>query len=164
MKDTRTDTSQLYKYFSSNPTECPYYLVTRASLAATSLFKKAFAEEGLTDLKPAYLGTLLSLWKDDGLKIIELGRRAGLEPSTMTGLIDRMEKDGLVSRVPDPEDRRVIRVFLTSEGRDIELSVASVVEKVMAKILSGFEDDEVALLKESLRKMLSNIHQENADE
>jgi len=72
-------------------TECPYYLITRASLACTARLKEALAAAGVGNIRPAYLGVLMSLWSDDGLRAVELGRRAGLEPSTMTGLLDRME-------------------------------------------------------------------------
>ncbi|MGO9145182.1 MAG: MarR family winged helix-turn-helix transcriptional regulator [Desulfomonilia bacterium] len=153
-----------YRFFTSNPKDCPYYLVTRVSLAATSVFKKVFAEAGLIELKPAYLGTLMSLWNEDGLKVIELGRRAGLEPSTMTGLIDRMERDGLVKRVPDPEDRRVLKIVLTDAGRAIQDTVASTVDRVMTQVLSGIDDTDVTHLKETLRKVLANVHEENIDE
>lgn len=160
----KKDASCEYRFFTSNPRECPYYLVTRASLAATSVFKKAFADAGITEVKPAYLGTLMSLWNEDGLKVIELGRRAGLEPSTMTGLIDRMERDGLVRRVPDPEDRRVQRIHLTEFGRTVRDVVASNVDRVMAQILAGIDEKDIAHLKETLRKLLANVQEENMDE
>lgn len=156
--------SRDYQYFTSNPKDCPYYLVTRVSLAATSVFKKVFAEAGLTELKPAYIGTLMSLWNEDGLKLIELGRRAGLEPSTMTGLIDRMERDDLVKRVPDPDDRRVLKIYLTDAGHAIEDTMARAVDRVMAQVLSGIGDDDISHLKDTLRKVLANIHEENFDE
>jgi DNA-binding MarR family transcriptional regulator len=98
------------------------------------------------------------------LKLIELGRRAGLEPSTMTGLIDRMERDDLVKRVPDPDDRRVLKIFLTDAGRAIEDTMARAVDRVMAQVLSGIGDDDVAHLKDTLRKVLANLHEENFDE
>ena len=98
-----------------DPEECPYYLITRVSLGATAAMKRGFAEAGIGFVRPAYLGSLMSLWREDGLKVIDLGRRAGLEPSTMTGLLDRMERDGLVERRPDPADRRVLKIFLTAD-------------------------------------------------
>ena len=92
-----------------SPEDCPYYLITKASLAATAALKRELDGRGLTDVKPAYLGVLMCLWQgagmdevlgklgaEDGMRITDLGRCAGLEPSTMTGLLDRMERDGLV--------------------------------------------------------------------
>lgn len=160
----RANKSCDHKFFTSNPKDCPYYLLTRVSLAATSVFKKVFAEAGLTELKPAYIGTLMGLWNEDGLKVIELSRRAGLEPSTMTGLIDRMERDGLVMRVPDPEDRRVMKIFLTDAGRTIQDTLASNVDRVLTQVFSGIDDNDISHLKDTLRKVLSNVHEESTNE
>ena len=104
--------------------ECPYYLISRVSLVVTSALKKGFADAGVEKVRPAYLCVMMSLWKENGLKVIELGKKAGLEPSTMTGLLDRMERDGLVSRTMDPRDRRVIRINLTETGRQLRDPVA----------------------------------------
>ena len=110
------------------PIDCPYYLISRATLVATAALKRALADAGVGQIRPAYLGVLMSLWKKDGLKMVDLGRRAGLEPSTMTGLLDRMERDDLVVRVPDPDDRRAYRIQLTELGRHVEEPVHRVVE------------------------------------
>ena len=97
-------------------TDCPYYLISRATLVVTAALRRGMAEAGVGHVRPAYVGVLMSLWRDDGLKVGELGRRAGLEPSTMTGLLDRMERDGLLERGPDPTDRRALRILLTQKG------------------------------------------------
>jgi MarR family transcriptional regulator, organic hydroperoxide resistance regulator len=152
------------KFFSANPKDCPYFLITRVSLAATAAFKQGFAESGLTGMRPAYLGALLSLWSDDGLKVTELGRRAGLEPSTMTGLIDRMERDGLVQRVFDPSNRRELKIYLTDAGRAIKDTVASTADRILEKVLTGLSEGEIAQMKDTLRKVLVNIHEEGYDE
>ena len=120
-----------------NPTDCPYYLISRITLQVTSALKKEFTSVCITDVKPAYLGVLFTLWREDGLKVVELGRQAGLEPSTMTGLIDRMEKSGLLYRDADPNDRRVQRVYLTKEGREVEKLTMEGVDHVLSKIFKG---------------------------
>ena len=97
--------------------------------------KRGFAEAGIGFVRPAYLGSLMSLWREDGLKMIDLGRRAGLEPSTMTGLLDRMERDGLVERRPDPADRRVLKIFLTATGAGIRETVIGIVDSTLAGVL-----------------------------
>lgn len=147
----------------TDPTECPYYLISRVSLAITSVLKQAFGDAGIERLRPAYMGVLLVLWREDGLKVIDLGRRAGLEPSTMTGLIDRMERDGLVKRVADPTDRRVLRIQLTDTARALQTPALEVVDRVLAAVLSGVNEPEIATLKAILRKVLANVHEEARD-
>ncbi len=146
-----------------DPGECPYYLITRVSLGATAAMKRGFAEAGIGFVRPAYLGSLMSLWREDGLRVIDLGRRAGLEPSTMTGLLDRMERDGLVERRPDPADRRVLKIFLTETGARIRQTVIGIVDGTLLRVLSGVGRGEIDTLKELLRKVLVNVREERVE-
>ncbi len=143
------------------PTDCPYYLLSRATLVITSALRAGMNEAGVGHVKPSYLGVLWSLWEEEGLKVVELGRRAGLEPSTMTGLLDRMERDGFVTRKADTQDRRVQQVRLTKKGRTAQKSVVDVVDKTLAKALAGISEKELEKLKELLRRVLANAHSEN---
>ena len=143
------------------PPDCPYYLISRATLAVTSLLKKGFNNKGVSTIKPAYLGVLLSLWSEDGLKANELGKRAGLEPSTMTGLLDRMERDGLVKREPDPNDRRAHRIHLTKEGVDAEVSATKVVSDTLEKVFSTISEEDIETTKNVLRTVLLNCGKED---
>ncbi len=136
--------------------DCPYYLLTRASLATTAVMRRALAEVGFDRVRPAYLGALMCLWSEDGRKVGELGRCAGLEPSTMTGLVDRMERDGLLQRQPDPTDRRAWRVFLTDEGRHAEQPVTEVVTTTLERMTDGLDDDDTETFKRILGQVLAN--------
>ena len=138
------------------PTECPYYLISRVALCVTSALKKAFASKGVDRVKPAYLGVLLVLWREDGLKAIDLSRRAGLEPSSMTGLLDRMEGDGLLNRSADPHDRRAQRIHLTEEGRGARDPVMKVVDKVLADSFEGISEEEISRTMGLLRRVMTN--------
>lgn len=139
-----------------NPTDCPYYLISRVYLLVTSALKKGFADEGVEIVKPAYLGVLLSLWREDGLKLGQLARRAGLEPSTMTGLLDRMERDGLAYRAADAKDRRSQVAFLTDTGRKIRDPVMRVVDKMLSHTFSDIPEKEFEGIKKTLKQVLVN--------
>ena len=138
--------------------ECPYYLISRVSLVVTSALKRNFAVSGVEQVKPAYLCVLMSLWQEDGLKVIDLGKQAGLEPSTMTGLLDRMERDQLVSRTPDPNDRRVLRICLTKMGKQVREPILKVVDNVLADLFSGISGDDISRTKKLLRQVLTNAY------
>ena len=142
----------------TNPLECPYYLISRVTLVVTSALKRGFAEACVEQVKPAYLGVLLSLWQEDRLQVARLGRRAGLEPSTMTGLLDRMERDGLVRRVADPRDRRAQRICLTPEGRNIQATVMDVVDRILSNVFEGIPTEQIKTAKNLLRQVLANTH------
>ena len=141
--------------------ECPYYLISRVSLVVTSALKKGFADAGVEKVRPAYLCVMMSLWKEDGLKVIELGKKAGLEPSTMTGLLDRMERDGLASRTTDPKDRRVLRIYLTETGQNVRNPVLKVIDDVLEDVFAGISKEDISHTKNLLRHVLANAHEKS---
>ena len=141
--------------------ECPYYLISRVSLVVTSALKKGFADAGVEKVRPAYLCVMMSLWEEDGLKVIELGKKAGLEPSTMTGLLDRMERDGLVSRTMDPRDRRVLRIYLNETGQNVRDPVLKVIDDVLADVFAGISKEDISHTKNILRHVLTNAYEGN---
>ena len=139
-------------------TDCPYYLISRASLVITAALKRDLDEAGVSRVRPAYLGVLMGLWNEDALKVGELGRRAGLEPSTMTGLLDRMARDGLVERRADPSDRRAQRVHLTTAGREARDPASRVVNGTLDRMLEDVSGDDLAHLKDTLKRLLASDH------
>lgn len=144
----------------SSPPDCPYYLVSRATLAITSQLRRCLSEKGAGPVKPAYLGVLFCLWEEDGLQASVLGKRAGLEPSTMTGLLDRMERDGLVARQPDPRDRRASRICLTRPGREAREEARAAVSDALDKSFRGISGEDIKRLKRILKTVLANCSKE----
>lgn len=139
-----------------DPKGCPYYLISRSTLAVTAEMKQEFASAGLEGVRPAYLGVLMSLWQEDGLSAVELARRAGLEPSTMTGLLDRMERDRLLARQADPDDRRAQCIYLTETGRGVREPTLVAVDRTLARVLAGVSEKDLATMKDTLRRVLAN--------
>ena len=92
------------------------YLVNRAA--------RSMAHQLAQELRPAGIGigqwaVLLFLWARDGMSQAELSRVVAIEPPTMVRTIDRMVRDGLVTRASDPDDGRLTRIYLTERGRSL---------------------------------------------
>lgn len=136
--------------------DCLYYLLTRASLVATSLLKKDLAAAGVGHVKPAFLAVLLVLWEADGLQAAEVARLAGLEPSTTTGLLDRLEQLKLLERRADPEDRRAVRIYLTRGAAKLEKTVRSVVDLALLKAGEGIAPRDLEVARSVLKQFLTN--------
>ena len=100
---------------------------------------------------------LLELWKEDGLKGSELAARLGVEPPTVTRMIQRMEGCGFVERRPDPADARSFRVYLTDKGRTLEEPVARIWEEVEEKTLQGISPEETLVLHRLLTRIRKNL-------
>jgi len=78
------------------------FLLAKATQRWNELLAARFAAAGYADLRPSYGSILLPLYEEDGLRIGELARRARLSKQTLTDLVRRLERDGLVERRPDP--------------------------------------------------------------
>jgi DNA-binding MarR family transcriptional regulator len=74
----------------------------------------------------------------------------------MTRMIDRLEAKGLVKRTRCADDRRVVRIALSTTGREICDQMPAVIVKVLNRHLAGFDGEELELLKSFLRRMLAN--------
>ncbi len=142
------------------PTECFYYLISRATLVATTALRQELVAAGVGNIRASYLGVLMALWNEDGLKSSTLGRSAGLEPSSMTGVLDRMERDGLIGREADMADRRVQRIVLTDAGRRIEKPVLAVVERMLDRVTGGIPKNDIDVTKATLKKLLDLAQKE----
>jgi DNA-binding MarR family transcriptional regulator len=85
-----------------------------------------------------------------------LCRSVSYDPGAMTRMIDRLEKKGLVRRVPCSEDRRVMRLALTDEGKAVYPHLVERAAKVLNARLRGFTRDDVRQLEHLLERMLGN--------
>ncbi|WP_407690682.1 MarR family winged helix-turn-helix transcriptional regulator [Salinibacillus xinjiangensis] len=93
------------------------------------------------------------LLEEGDLTIGELSKKLYLAFSTTTDLVDRLEKNELVKRVRDQEDRRVVRIHLLEKG---EIIIDEVIEKrqqYLQEVLESFSDDQVQSLNEVLNQL-----------
>ena len=80
----------------------------------------------------------------------------------MTGLIDRMERDGLVDRRGDANDRRVQRIHLTENGRVVMTPVLAVVDDTLLTVFEGISPEDLKRTTDVLRRVLLNAHEGNS--
>ncbi|MBU8879609.1 MarR family transcriptional regulator [Bacillus sp. FJAT-29790] len=107
-------------------------------------------------ITPPQFIALQWLFEEGDMTIGELSNKMYLAFSTTTDLVDRMEKNSLVKRVKDPNDRRVVRIHLLEEGERIIEECIRKRQLYLKEVLINFTNDEVLLLKKNFHK----LHQE----
>ena len=127
------------------------YLVNRLA--------RSMAHDLAEELRPVGIGigqwaVLLFLWARDGLSQAELSRVVAIEPPTMVRTIDRMVRDGLVTRAPDAVDGRITRIHLTDHGRSLRHALVPKAEAVNASYLARLTATERGTLRRLLAKLL----------
>lgn len=100
---------------------------------------------------------LLQLWREEGIAQSQLVERLCVEPPTVTKMLQRMEREGLIERRPDAEDARVSRVFLTPCGRAIQSKVECSWQSVEERVIAGMTPEERLLLRRLLFVVRDNL-------
>jgi len=121
------------------------------------IFEKLLKEHRIENFNGAQGRILYVLWQEDQLTIGELGRRTSLSKSTLTSMLDRMEKQGHIQRQDDPGDRRQIRIALTPQTRALNEQYNEVSRKMSAVFYCGLSTEEIIRLDQALEKILENL-------
>jgi DNA-binding MarR family transcriptional regulator len=103
---------------------------------------------------------LIALWLEGPMKVGELQRLLALSSATLTGAIDRMEKAGLVRRVPDPDDRRAFRVEPARIEARRRRAVEDTLEETEERCFSTLTGAERRKLYELLGKIMAGLSAE----
>lgn len=111
-------------------------------------------------ITPPQFVALQWLFEEGDMTIGELSNKMYLAFSTTTDLVDRMEKNNLVKRVKDPNDRRVVRIHLLEEGERIIDECIKKRQLYLKEVLANFTDQEVQLLKNNLTRLHQDMRKE----
>jgi DNA-binding MarR family transcriptional regulator len=130
------------------------YLLNRAGARIAT----AFGEE----VRP--LGASLQMWRvlaalreRDGRRMGDLSVMTSIEVSTLTRLVDQMEKKGLVERRRDTDDARVVALHVTTAGKRLTRRIVPIAERYEQVALKGFAPVEVQVLRAALRRLYANM-------
>ncbi len=118
------------------------------SMAVSRTYKPLLDALGIT--YPQYL-VLLTLWEQDGLTVGGIAARLGLESSTVTPLVKRLEAAGLVTRARNPADERQVQVRRTERGLALRQQCGCLAEALIAR--SGMTGNRLAALNRDVKAL-----------
>jgi DNA-binding MarR family transcriptional regulator len=127
--------------------------LVRASFLVNAVYAESARAYGLTVQQGQVLCVLMGRPYGMG----DLGATLGLEKSSLTGLVDRAVRRGLVRREPDPDDRRAVQVVLTAEGRDLAEDFYAATCRRVDDLTAGLP----AADREKLAALLGRVVREN---
>ena len=111
-------------------------------------------------ITPPQFIALQWLFEEGDMTIGELSNKMYLAFSTTTDLVDRMEKNNLVQRVKDPNDRRVVRIHLLDEGARIIDECIQKRQLYLREVLINFSNEEIQLFEKNLTKLHQDMRGE----
>lgn len=105
---------------------------------------------------------LCALWEREGVTQTELGDHLAVQPATVTNALRRLEREGLVERIPDADDQRISRVFPTTEGRRRRADVEEKWNQLEQTSFAGITGREQDLLYGLLSRIHDNLSGQHA--
>ena len=109
------------------------------------------AEYGITSSQYAVLELL---WKSNGISLSDLGKALYFDNPTITGIINRMARAKLVRRTRNRNDRRVIKIYLTPKGKELQYKLPKLADAVNKQAVENFQKDE----KDNILDLAKRIH------
>jgi len=120
--------------------------------------KKVEKETGLTGPQ---LWAIKTIAQEAPIMVSEIARHMYLHPATVVGVLDRLEKQGLVARIRSTEDRRVVRVELTGKGRDLVKKAPEVAQGLLVEGLEKLSISRLKNISQGLDQMVDILGAQN---
>lgn len=135
----------------------PYNLGYKVKLVSQLMyrdFQERLEPYGLT---PFHYLVLCCLWEEDGLSTSGIADKLQQLGATLTGVVDRMEDRDLVYRQRDPADRRIVRIWLTDEGKRLMKILPPIGAQTITKSTAGISEAEQASVLKILDQIVHNL-------
>jgi DNA-binding MarR family transcriptional regulator len=135
------------------------FLISKIHQLSGRIFDRKLREYHFDQFNPAQGRIMFVLWQKDRIPIRELAKQTALEKSTLTSMLDRLEQNGFLKRVPSLDDRRQMLIELTP----VSISLRSDYERVSAEMNAlfylGFSETEIDQFETYLGQIFGNLTQ-----
>jgi DNA-binding MarR family transcriptional regulator len=132
------------------------FITGKASTAIARNLQKKFGAAGLK-ITIEQWSVLYHLWKEDGKSQQELCIATFRDKPSITRLVDNLEKQQLVKRVPAENDRRINLIFLTKQAQKLQEETMALAEATLNEALQGVPPERIEICKEVLQVVYDNL-------
>jgi DNA-binding MarR family transcriptional regulator len=140
------------------------FLMAKIRQVAGRIFERTLRDYNI-EISSAQGRIMFALWQEDGVSINELAKKTQLKKSTLTSMLDRLERMGYIKRERSKKDRRKILIQRTSKDRNLETEYVRLSQEQTKLFFRGFSEDEVGRFENDLTRILDNLieYESNAD-
>lgn len=131
-------------------------LLSQVHQVCGRVWNKILRENDMADLEGARGRIIFVLWGKDGVPIKTLCEKTSLDKSTLTGIIDRLERDGYITKKPSESDKRSTLISLTGKEQEFAQKVQKVSNQMNRIFYKGFTDEEILQFDSMLERILVN--------
>ncbi|MCB0564955.1 MAG: MarR family transcriptional regulator [Phaeodactylibacter sp.] len=141
-----------------NPLNSLVFLTNRVGRLLANEIRLRSDMEGL-GLMSHHMGILVELWAKDGLRQQDLAVSTIKDKATIARALDHLEAENIVVRVPDTNDKRNKRIYLTHKGKELHQQIWPHAESVMKEVLADIEQQDLEACKRVLEHVYHKLNQ-----
>ena len=135
------------------------FLVTKIKQLGDRIFERILAKKNIDAFNGAQGRILYVLWQEDGVPIKIISEKSGLAITSLTTMLERMEKNGLISRKTDEADKRKTLLFLTDKAKELKEAYDFVSNEMGNIYYRDFTDKEILQFEEYLNRIRVNLEE-----
>ena len=133
------------------------FQISKIKQLGDRVFEKILTAQGIEAFNGAQGRILYVLWQEDGVPIKTIAERCGLAITSLTTMLERMEKTGLIIRQQDSGDKRKILIFLTDKAKALKEDYDAISDRMSAIFYQGFTEEEIRNFEEHLERIRLNL-------
>lgn len=133
------------------------FQISKIKQLGDRVFERILTAQGIEAFNGAQGRILYVLWQEDGVPIKTIAERCGLAITSLTTMLERMEKSGLIIRQQDSGDKRKTLIFLTDKAKALKEDYDAISDRMSAIFYQGFTEEEIRTFEEHLERIRLNL-------
>jgi DNA-binding MarR family transcriptional regulator len=135
------------------------HLITKVSSKYRTEFSQTLASNGFSNITPDYFIVLEWLWEEDNISIGQLAKRTDKDNASLSRILDGMERNDLVRRIPSETDKRSYFIILSKYSKELKDKLSQIEAKILEKSTQGLNPIEVKELIRMLNHLFVRLDQ-----
>lgn len=133
------------------------YLISRIHKLTGRKINELLKEANVTEFNGSQGIILSSLWSKGEQTIKEIGKATGLAKTSLSSMLDRMEKQNLIQKIENNEDSRSTIIKLTKKSKSLEKVYQDITHEMIIQYYRGFTKEEIIKFESTLEKIVNNL-------
>ena len=135
------------------------FLITKIKQLHSRALAQCISDKGIDAFSGEQGKILFVLWRKDKITQKELATETGLAKNTITVMLEKMEKNNLIRRITDENDKRKSLVILTDYAKSLKKSFDEISDEMLRKVYKGFSEEEIDKYEGYLHRIIRNLEE-----
>ena len=135
------------------------FLITKIKQLHSRALAQCISDKGIDAFSGEQGKILFVLWQKDKITQKELASETGLAKNTITVMLEKMEKNNLIRRITDENDKRKSLVILTEPAKSLKKCSDKISDEMLKKMYRDFNEEEIDKFEEYLHRIIRNLEE-----